>query len=318
MALTAEQFHEIQEILSERRFRAEKEALEKQREVLEKVSGYADLDEKLRTLSISAMEKAQEGDAEAIRALRPAIKKIREEKRVLLERAGYSPEDLEAHYSCTLCRDSGIFEGKKCRCFMKLQGEILYKQSKMGEILERENFSRFQLERFDNTERKAQTGNKTVREYMKDIRDYFYGYCQNYPENQGNFIFTGGTGTGKTFFLHCIAKALLDRGVSVLYFTAEGLFNHFSRLMREGIEDEFVEEVDVLLLDDLGTEFSNSFTASRFFNLLNQRILTRKTMMISTNLNFKDLRELYSDRVVSRMMSDYEIIPLYGRDLRLG
>ena len=318
MALTAEQFHEIQEILSERRFRAEKEALEKQREVLEKVSGYADLDEKLRTLSISAMEKAQEGDAEAIRALRPAIKKIREEKRVLLERAGYSPEDLEAHYSCTLCRDSGIFEGKRCRCFMKLQGEILYKQSKMGEILERENFSRFQLERFDNTERKAQTGNKTVREYMKDIRDYFYGYCQNYPENQGNFIFTGGTGTGKTFFLHCIAKALLDRGVSVLYFTAEGLFNHFSRLMREGIEDEFVEEVDVLLLDDLGTEFSNSFTASRFFNLLNQRILTRKTMMISTNLNFKDLRELYSDRVVSRMMPDYEIIPLYGRDLRLG
>ena len=318
MALTAEQFHEIQEILSERRFRAEKEALEKQREVLEKVSGYADLDEKLRTLSISAMEKAQEGDAEAIRALRPAIKKIREEKRVLLKKAGYSPEDLEAHYSCTLCRDSGIFEGKKCRCFMKLQGEILYKQSKMGEILERENFSRFQLERFDNTERKAQTGNKTVREYMKDIRDYFYGYCQNYPENQGNFIFTGGTGTGKTFFLHCIAKALLDRGVSVLYFTAEGLFNHFSRLMREGIEDEFVEEVDVLLLDDLGTEFSNSFTASRFFNLLNQRILTRKTMMISTNLNFKGLRELYSDRVVSRMMSDYEIIPLYGRDLRLG
>lgn len=318
MALTAEQFHEIQEILSERRFRAEKEALEKQREVLEKVSGYADLDEKLRTLSISAMEKAQEGDAEAIRALRPAIRKIREEKRVLLLKAGFSPEDLEAHYSCTLCRDSGIFEGKKCRCFMKLQGEILYKQSKMGEILERENFSRFQLERFDNTERKAQTGNKTVREYMKDIRDYFYGYCQNYPENQGNFIFTGGTGTGKTFFLHCIAKALLDRGVSVLYFTAEGLFNHFSRLMREGIEDEFVEEVDVLLLDDLGTEFSNSFTASRFFNLLNQRILTRKTMMISTNLNFKDLRELYSDRVVSRMMSDYEIIPLYGRDLRLG
>ena len=318
MALTAEQFHEIQEILSERRFRAEKEALEKQREILEKVSGYADLDEKLRTFSISAMEKAQEGDAEAIRVLRPAIQKIREEKRVLLEKAGFSPEDLEAHYSCTLCRDSGIFEGKKCRCFMKLQGEILYKQSKMGEILERENFSRFQLERFDNTERKAQTGNKTVREYMKDIRDYFYGYCQNYPENQGNFIFTGGTGTGKTFFLHCIAKALLDRGVSVLYFTAEGLFNHFSRLMREGIEDEFVEEVDVLLLDDLGTEFSNSFTASRFFNLLNQRILTRKTMMISTNLNFKDLRELYSDRVVSRMMSDYEIIPLYGRDLRLG
>ncbi len=104
----------------------------------------------------------------------------------------------------------------------------------------------------------------------------------------------------------------------MLYFTADGLFQYFSKLMREGMEDEYITEADVLLLDDLGTEFSNSFTASRFFNLLNQRILSRKTMIISTNLNFKDLRELYSDRVVSRMMSDYEIIPLYGRDQRLG
>jgi len=231
---------------------------------------------------------------------------------------GYALFDLEPHYTCSLCKDTGVYEGRKCQCFMKLQGELLYKQSKMGEILSRENFSAFQLERFDNLEAKAQTGNKTVRAYMKELRDYFYNYCQNYPENKGNFIFTGGTGTGKTFFLHCIAKALLDRGVSVLYFTAEGLFRYFSKLMREGIEDEFVEEVDVLLLDDLGTEFSNSFTASRFFNLLNQRILLRKTMLISTNLNFRELKDLYSDRVVSRMMSDYEIIPLYGRDLRLG
>lgn len=110
----------------------------------------------------------------------------------------------------------------------------------------------------------------------------------------------------------------IGEGVSVLYFTADGLFQYFSKLMREGVEDEYITEADVLLLDDLGTEFSNSFTASRFFNLLNQRILSRKTMIISTNLNFKDLRELYSDRVVSRMMSDYEIIPLYGRDQRLG
>ena len=318
MALTEEQFHEIQEILSDRRFRAEKNALEKQKEVLAKVEGYAALEEELRRTSVEAVEKAVGGDATAVQELRTAIRRIREKKEALLRNAGHSLEELEPQYSCTLCKDTGTYEGKKCNCFLKLQGEILYKQSKMGEILSRENFSAFQLERFDNLEVKAQTGNKTVRTYMKELRDYFYNYCQNYPENKGNFIFTGGTGTGKTFFLHCIAKALLDRGVSVLYFTAEGRFRYFSRLMREGIEDEFVEEVDVLLLDDLGTEFSNSFTASRFFNLLNQRILLRKTMLISTNLNFRELKDLYSDRVVSRMMSDYEIIPLYGRDLRLG
>ena len=318
MALSAVQFHEIQEILSDRRFSAEREALEKEKEVLDNVPGYAALDEELRRLSLSAIVKAQEGDARAIAALRPSIRKIRDRKEEALKRMGYALFDLEPHYTCSVCKDTGVYEGRKCQCFMKLQGELLYKQSKMGEILERENFSRFQLERFDNLERLSQTGNKTVREYMKEIRDYFYAYATNYPENKGNFIFTGGTGTGKTFFLHCIAKALLERGVSVLYFTADGLFQYFSKLMREGMEDEYITEADVLLLDDLGTEFSNSFTASRFFNLLNQRILSRKTMIISTNLNFKDLRELYSDRVVSRMMSDYEIIPLYGRDQRLG
>ena len=318
MALSAVQFHEIQEILSDRRFSAEREALEKEKEVLDNVPGYAALDEELRRLSLSAIVKAQEGDSRAIAALRPSIRKIRDRKEEALKRMGYALFDLEPHYTCSLCKDTGVYEGRKCQCFMKLQGELLYKQSKMGEILERENFSRFQLERFDNLERLSQTGNKTVREYMKEIRDYFYAYAMNYPENKGNFIFTGGTGTGKTFFLHCIAKALLERGVSVLYFTADGLFQYFSKLMREGMEDEYIMEADVLLLDDLGTEFSNSFTASRFFNLLNQRILSRKTMIISTNLNFKDLRELYSDRVVSRMMSDYEIIPLYGRDQRLG
>ena len=318
MALNEGQFHEIQELLSNRRFVAEKEALEKEKEVLEKLPDYAALSEELRRLSFSAVEKAREGEQGAIAALRSSIEEIRKKKELLLMKLGYRLSDLEPQYTCSLCCDTGVYEGKKCKCFLKLQGELLYKQSMMGELLERENFSRFQPERFDNRERLAQTGNKTVREYILELRDYFYTYTAKYPENTGNFIFTGGTGTGKTFFLHCIAKALLDRGVSVLYFTADGLFQHFSRLMREGTEDEYIMQADVLLIDDLGTEFSNSFTASRFFNLLNRRILEKKTMMISTNLNFKDLRELYSDRVVSRMMSDYEIIPFYGRDLRLG
>ena len=218
---------------------------------------------------------------------------------------------------CPLCQDTGYVDGKKCQCFLKLQGELLYRQSRMGAVLERENFSKFQLERFDNIEKLGQCGNKTLREYIKEIRDYLINYCEEYPKNNRSILFTGSTGTGKTYFLHSIAKALLDRGVSVLYFTATGLFEYFSKRMREEDTEDYIEEVDVILIDDLGTEFSNSFTTSRFFALLNQRILDRKTMLISTNLNFKELREMYSDRVVSRFMSDYEIIPLYGKDQRL-
>lgn len=318
MALNNGQVQEIQRILSERQLEAHRRYLEKREEIFRKLPELEELEEKVRAFSLSVAGEMQQGNREGLLRLKEEIGKLHKEKKALLEGAGYKIQDLEEEeHFCPLCQDTGYVDGKKCQCFLKLQGEILYRQSRMGAVLERENFSKFQLERFDNIEKLGQCGNKTLREYMKEIRDYLTNYCEEYPKNNRSILFTGSTGTGKTYFLHSIAKALLDRGVSVLYFTATGLFEYFSKRMREEDTEDYIEEVDVILIDDLGTEFSNSFTTSRFFALLNQRILDRKTMLISTNLNFKELREMYSDRVVSRFMSDYEIIPLYGKDQRL-
>lgn len=318
MALSNGQVQEIQRILSERQLEAHRRYLEKREEIFRKLPELEELEEKVRAFSLSVAGEMQQGNREGLLRLKEEIGKLHREKEALLETAGYKIQDLEEEeHFCPLCQDTGYVDGKKCQCFLKLQGELLYRQSRMGAVLERENFSRFQLERFDNKEKLGQCGNKTLREYIKEIRDYLTNYCEEYPKNNRSILFTGSTGTGKTYFLHSIAKALLDRGVSVLYFTATGLFEYFSKRMREEDTEDYIEEVDVILIDDLGTEFSNSFTTSRFFALLNQRILDRKTMLISTNLNFKELRETYSDRVVSRFMSDYEIIPLYGKDQRL-
>ena len=318
MALSNGQVQEIQRILSERQLEAHRRYLEKREEIFRKLPELEELEEKVRAFSLSVAGEMQQGNREGLLRLKEEIGKLHKEKKALLEAAGYKIQDLEEEeHFCPLCQDTGYVDGKKCQCFLKLQGELLYRQSRMGAVLERENFSKFQLERFDNIEKLGQCGNKTLREYIKEIRDYLTNYCEEYPKNNRSILFTGSTGTGKTYFLHSIAKALLDRGVSVLYFTATGLFEYFSKRMREEETEDYIEEVDVILIDDLGTEFSNSFTTSRFFALLNQRILDRKTMLISTNLNFKELRETYSDRVVSRFMSDYEIIPLYGKDQRL-
>lgn len=318
MALSNGQVQEIQRILSERQLEAHRRYLEKREEIFRKLPELEELEEKVRAFSLSVAGEMQQGNREGLLRLKEEIGKLHQEKEALLETAGYRIQDLEEEeHFCPLCQDTGYVDGKKCQCFLKLQGELLYRQSRMGAVLERENFSKFQLERFDNIEKLGQCGNKTLREYIKEIRDYLTNYCEEYPKNNRSILFTGSTGTGKTYFLHSIAKALLDRGVSVLYFTATGLFEYFSKRMREEDTEDYIEEVDVILIDDLGTEFSNSFTTSRFFALLNQRILDRKTMLISTNLNFKELREMYSDRVVSRFMSDYEIIPLYGKDQRL-
>ena len=292
--------------------------LEKRDEIFQKLPQLEEIEEKVRVFSLSVAREMQQGNREGLLRLKEEIGKLHQEKEALLKTAGYSIKDLEEEeHFCPLCADTGYIEGKKCQCFLKLQGELLYRQSRMGAVLERENFSKFQLERFDNKEKLGQCGNKTLREYIREIRDYLTDYCEEYPKNKRSILFTGSTGTGKTYFLHSVAKALLDRGVSVLYFTATGLFEYFSKKMREEGTEDYIEEVDVILIDDLGTEFSNSFTTSRFFALLNQRILDQKTMLISTNLNFKELKEMYSDRVVSRFMSDYEIIPLYGKDQRL-
>ena len=318
MALSNGQVQEIQRILSERQLEAHRRYLEKREEIFRKLPELEELEEKVRAFSLSVAGEMQQGNREGLLRLKEEIGKLHKEKKALLEGAGYKIQDLEEEeHFCPLCQDTGYVDGKKCQCFLKLQGELLYRQSRMGAVLERENFSKFQLERFDNIEKLGQCGNKTLREYIKEIRDYLTNYCEEYPKNNRSILFTGSTGTGKTYFLHSVAKALLDRGVSVLYFTATGLFEYFSKRMREEDTEDYIEEVDVILIDDLGTEFSNSFTTSRFFALLNQRILDRKTMLISTNLNFKELRETYSDRVVSRFMSDYEIIPLYGKDQRL-
>jgi len=318
MALSNGQVQEIQRILSERQLEAHRRYLEKREEIFRKLPELEELEEKVRAFSLSVAGEMQQGNREGLLRLKEEIGKLHQEKEALLKTAGYRIKDVEEEeHFCPLCQDTGYVDGKKCQCFLKLQGELLYRQSRMGAVLERENFSKFQLERFDNKEKLGQCGNKTLREYIKEIRDYLTNYCEEYPKNNRSILFTGSTGTGKTYFLHSIAKALLDRGVSVLYFTATGLFEYFSKRMREEDTEDYIEEVDVILIDDLGTEFSNSFTTSRFFALLNQRILDRKTMLISTNLNFKELRETYSDRVVSRFMSDYEIIPLYGKDQRL-
>ena len=318
MALSNGQVQEIQRILSERQLEAHRRYLEKREELFRKLPELEELEEKVRAFSLSVAGEMQQGNREGLLRLKEEIGKLHKEKKALLEGVGYKIQDLEEEeHFCPLCQDTGYVDGKKCQCFLKLQGELLYRQSRMGAVLERENFSKFQLERFDNIEKLGQCGNKTLREYIKEIRDYLTDYCEEYPKNKRSILFTGSTGTGKTYFLHSVAKALLDRGVSVLYFTATGLFEYFSKRMREEGTEDYIEEVDVILIDDLGTEFSNSFTTSRFFALLNQRILDQKTMLISTNLNFKELREMYSDRVVSRFMSDYEIIPLYGKDQRL-
>lgn len=129
---------------------------------------------------------------------------------------------------------------------------------------------------------------------------------------------------GKTFLTNCIAKELIDRCISVIYLSSNELFEIFSKYKfgRDSEEDveesyRYILDCDMLIIDDLGTELNNSFVSSQLFYCINERIGRKKGTIISTNLSMGMLKDTYSDRVTSRIMSNYRVIPLYGADIRM-
>ena len=152
--------------------------------------------------------------------------------------------------------------------------------------------------------------------------------CRNFIDNfehvqKNNLLFLGNAGVGKTFLSHCIAYELINSGRTVLYLTAFQLFDLLKQhaFQKEGTEPETTMEhilgCDLLIIDDLGTELNNSFTSSQLFLCMNERLLRKKATIISTNLSLRQLSQAYSERVLSRIMEHYQILNIYGEDIRL-
>ena len=227
---------------------------------------------------------------------------------------------MELRCRCDLCKDTGFVDGKKCRCFNDKVRKLLYEKSNIQKILERENFGTFSYKYFDDEHIEKDIGT-TVRKYMEDIVGFCKDFVDNFPGKHENIIFIGNTGVGKTFLSNCITKELIDRYYSAIYLSSAELFEYLARAKME--DDMFAKEInehiledDVLIIDDLGTELVNTFTSTQLFYIINHRINTEKSTIISTNLSIKLLRDNYSDRIVSRLLNSYDIIKLYGEDIR--
>lgn len=239
----------------------------------------------------------------------------------LLKEAGLSEADFQPEYTCPDCRDTGFTNGQKCHCFLKQERALLYENSHMDAVLSRENFSTLRYDLYDRTPKGS---SKSVFDEMRGIIESLRVFVETFPENGKNLLFYGPPGTGKTFLTNCIAKALMDRGYSVVYFSAISLFEQISRV-RFGRDDKTADpsellplyESDLLIIDDLGTELTNSFVQSELFHVVNERILRKKSTIISTNMNLSSLAEHYSERTASRIVSFYDAIQLTGEDLRV-
>lgn len=297
----------------------------KQRERLEKLYALEprikEIDDSISTYSVACAKKLIDGDNTALAKLRQDIASFKKEKEQLLLSQGYPADYLSPIYTCPDCKDTGYIDGEKCHCLKQAIIDTIYTQSNVKNILERENFSVFSYDYYSDTQKDPKTGLTSLETAKRAVAE-----CERFIADFGttsqNLLFYGNTGVGKTFFTNCIAKELLEKSYSVIYFTAFQLFDILSKGVFEKDADAIaahqnIFDCDLLIIDDLGTELSNAFTVSQLFLCVNERILREKSTIISTNLNLVELRDLYSERTFSRISNNYNIIKLFGDDIRI-
>lgn len=323
MALSNAQYNEIMQGYSDRQMADYREQQERIREAYRSIPELQVLDESVSRQAVTAAERMAAGEKTAAEELKRRIAEIRTRKLQLLKEHGLPEDYMELRFQCRDCQDTGFVKGEKCHCFRAQQMKLLYRQSHIDQVVERENFKTFNLSIFDNRETIDAAGNKTNRQYMREVAIALHDYCENFEQEKKNILLMGPAGTGKTFLINCIARELMDRYHSVIYLSSTDLVESFSHESYDSPEEkqdmnDAILNCDCLCIDDLGAEFSNSFTNAKLFYVLNQRMVYHRPVIISTNLNFRELRDSYTDRIASRLMSAYEIFPLYGQDQRLN
>lgn len=321
MALTNSQYDHFMRIYEKRQLNNENRLRRRFEEVYEKVPRLRTLDNSISELSVCQARKLLDGDNAALTVLKNDLHLLFEEKKLLLRQSGYPENYLELQYTCPDCHDTGYIGDQKCHCFKKAIIDFLYTQSNLQEILKKENFDTLSLEYYSRSHIDALTGRSSL-EAMETAVRICREFADEFPGGGRNLLLYGDTGVGKTFLTHCVAKEVLDKTFSVIYFTAAGLFDIFSKKQFEKDEEaardyEHIYDCDLLIIDDLGTEFPNAFTTSQLFVCLNERLLRKKSTMISTNLSLDDLNTLYSERVFSRITSAYTVLRITGDDIRI-
>ena len=302
----------------------EQEALDRRKkEVYQKIPDYERLEEVLQQQGFAYVSLCiHEKNSKVLQEKKDELQAIQQQLLNLLIEYGYPKDYLDKKYHCSLCQDEGSVEGHICDCKKKIMVELSYEKSEIQEKLLTENFENFDFNLFRETKEKGEE--YSPRELMHNIYEFSKRYIETFPQGE-SLLFSGPVGVGKTFVCSCITKALLDQGYSVIYQSAPQLMKFLWDYYYSSFEErammrkkyEILMNADLLVLDDLGTESMNDTSLSHFFDLLNNRLQFRKSMVISTNLELEDIRDHYDERISSRILGEFTIVSLYGEDLRL-
>ena len=255
----------------------------------------------------------------AVAVLRDENLSLQAEKRELLRKMGLPEDALEETPACPLCGDTGYRNGQVCRCLRTYYAREQQKELSRMLDLGSQSFDTFSTDWYPD--RYDPAVGVTVREHMETVYDICGDFAHQFGKSPANLLLFGAPGLGKTFLSACIARVVSEDGYSVVYDTASHIFSLLEDAkFRRGDEDDEetrrLDQCDLLIIDDLGTEMNSTFVQSALYQLINGRLLGMKSTIISTNLTPEDIGRRYSQQVYSRIEGEYTILPFIGTDIR--
>ncbi|MBP3197425.1 MAG: ATP-binding protein [Butyrivibrio sp.] len=313
MALTNAQYDAIMHEYEERRSLHRQELEERQRYVYDNVPGYKELEDEIATVSVDFAKRRLSGERLDRSALKKQLSEISRQKLTLLTEAGFSSDFLDMGYTCQDCKDTGYIGNEKCHCFKQKIIETLYDKSNLKMLAKSANFKLLSDKYYKGEDLKRFHGAVRTSE----------DFINNFNSDYQNLFIYGTVGTGKSFLSICVANEILKKGHSVIYFSSSALFEMLSEYafdikakqeLRAFYDDLY--NCELLVIDDLGTERFNSFVASELFSCINERDNRKKSTIITTNLSLENLQSIYSERIFSRVTSNFKLLKLSGQDIR--
>lgn len=320
MGYNKKNYARIREEYESKYLRAREAADLRRTEVHLAIPEVEEIDRALNATGLSLMGAVLDGKGRDLEELMAETRRQNEDlqatRRALLVEAGFPPDYTEIRYECPLCADSGFVDFKMCTCMKRKLTMAAFECSGMTNLLRSQSFENFDLTFYEK--------NPAHLRVMTRIRDIMKEYALTFEAGKSdNLVLFGGTGLGKTHLSSAVASTVIERGYDVFYVSAVSMLSDFeyqrfgnSAGGETGMETARYYDCELLIIDDLGTEVANNFTTTVLYNVINTRINRKLSTIISTNLTQEDFRKRYWDRITSRVLGEYRVLPFVGTDIR--
>lgn len=312
MGFRKEIYEKANLVIAQRKQLAEEKALSNKYRFYDVCERGERIERELSSIALKAARSVMGGKnvKEELEMLKNKSLALQTERKELLMKNGFTTDFLEVKYTCKKCKDTGYVDGKICDCLLSVIKQEAYKELNSASPLSLSSFEDFSLENYSEENYPR----------MKFVLEFCEGYANSFSLSSKSLVMLGGTGLGKTHLSLAIASKAIEKGFGVVYGTIQSFARKFENERFKDTEESTFStllDCDLLILDDLGTEISSSYVTASIYEIIDTRLMKNLPTIISTNLETKEMKNRYSERLVSRIFGNYYILNFVGNDMRL-